>query len=213
MRIGILGTGDVGKALGAGFATLGHEVKIGSRTPDNPKLSEWLAKDGAKRSSGTFEQAAAFGELIVLATHWSGTENAIRLAGPKNFVGKIVIDATNPLNFSSMPPTLTHGHTDSGGEQVQRWVPDAHVVKAFNMVGNAHMFRPQFPGGPPDMFIAGNDDAAKKTVEGILKSFGWDVIDLGGIEASRYLEPLAMAWITHGFRSGSWNHAFKLLKK
>ncbi|HEU4787844.1 MAG TPA: hypothetical protein VFS57_10555, partial [Gemmatimonadaceae bacterium] len=104
-------------------------------------------------------------------------------------------------------------HTDSGGDQVQRWLPDARVVKAFNIVGNAHMFRPEFPGGPPDMFIAGNDESAKATVSGILKSFGWEVIDLGGIEGSRYLEPMAMAWVVHGFRSGSWNHAFKLLRK
>src|SRR5512133_2614074 len=177
MRIGILGTGDVGKALGTGFASLGHEVKIGSRDPNNPKLSDWLAKGPGKRSSGTFEQAASFGEVLVLATHWSGTQNAITLAGPPNFAGKVVIDATNPLNFGTMPPTLTHGHSDSGGEQVQRWLPQARVVKAFNIVGNAHMFRPDLPGGTPDMFIAGNGDTAKTTVAAILKSFGWEVVD------------------------------------
>jgi predicted dinucleotide-binding enzyme len=213
MRIGILGTGDVGRALGSGFAALGHDVKIGSRDANNPKIKDWIGKAGAHTSGGTFEEAAAFGEVVVLATLWSGTENALKLAGTANLEGKVLIDATNPLDFSTLPPTLTHGHTDSGGEQVQRWVPGARVVKAFNIVGNAHMFRPEFPCGPPDMFICGNDEPAKKTVSTILNEFGWDAIDLGGIERSRYLEPLAMVWIAHGFSTRTWNHAFKLLKK
>jgi predicted dinucleotide-binding enzyme len=213
MRIGILGTGDVGRALGNGFAALGHEVKMGSRDASNPKIKDWMGKAGAHTSGGTFDQAAAFGEIVVLATGWSGTENALRLAGPSNVTGKVLIDATNPLDFATSPPRLALGHTDSGGEQVQRWVPGAHVVKAFNIVGNAHMFRPDFPGGPPHMFICGNAERAKTTVSTLLNEFGWDVIDLGGIEHSRFLEPLAMVWIVHGFKSGSWNHAFKLLAK
>lgn len=213
MRIGILGTGDVGRALGSGFAAIGHQVKIGSRDPNNPKIKDWVGRAGAQTSGGTFEQAAAFGEVIVLATLWSGTENALRLAGANNLAGKVLIDATNPLDFSTLPPTLTVGHTDSGGEQVQRCAPGARVVKAFNIVGSAHMFRPDFPGGPPDMFICGNDDGAKKIVATILNEFGWEVNDLGGIERSRYLEPLAMVWIAHGFNTRTWNHAFKLLKK
>jgi 8-hydroxy-5-deazaflavin:NADPH oxidoreductase len=96
---------------------------------------------------------------------------------------------------------------------VQRWLPQSKVVKAFNCVGNAHMFRPQFAGGPPDMFIAGNDAGAKQSVTDILKSFGWNTIDLGGIDASRYLEALAMIWILYGVRTNTWNHAFKLLRK
>jgi hypothetical protein len=125
----------------------------------------------------------------------------------------VLIDATNPLNFGPSGPTLAIGHTDSAGEQVQRWLPRTHVVKAFNIVGNAHMFRPSFPDGQPDMFIAGNDAAAKATVEKILTEFGWGTIDLGGIEASRYLEPLAMVWITYYFRTRTYNHALKLLRK
>jgi predicted dinucleotide-binding enzyme len=213
MRIGILGSGDVGRALGKAFVACGHEVKLGSREAGNPKVKEWVAKTGAHASGGTFEEVAKFGGVIVLATLWTGTENALRLAGPDNLVGKVVIDATNPLDFGTMPPRLAIGHTDSAGEQVQRWLTTARVVKAFNIVGNAHMFRPAFPGGPPDMFICGNDAGAKQTVSQILNEFGWEVIDLGGIEASRYLEPLAMVWIAHGFREKSWNHAFKLLRK
>ncbi len=213
MRIGILGSGDVGRTLGSAFAACGHEVKLGSRDAGNPKVREWVSKAGAHGRGGTFADAAKFGEVIVLATLWSGTENALKLAGPDHFAGKVVIDATNPLDFTTAPPRLAIGLNDSAGEQVQRWLTTARVVKAFNIVGNAHMFRPEFPGGPPDMFIAGNNAAAKETVSQILNEFGWEVIDLGGIEASRYLEPLAMAWIVYGFRAKSWNHAFKLLRK
>ncbi|MER2600794.1 MAG: NADPH-dependent F420 reductase [Candidatus Competibacter phosphatis] len=214
MRIGILGTGDVGQALGTGFATLGHDVKIGSRDPNQEKITAWVNKAGAKASAGTFAEAAAFGELAVLCTIWTGAENAIRLAGPDHLAGKVVIDTTNPLDFSSgIPPKLAVGHTDSAGEQVQRWLPHSRVVKAFNIVGSPHMFKPEFPGGPPDMFICGDDDPAKATVTDLLKTFGWSVIDIGGIECARYLEPLAMVWIRHFFRVNSVNHAFKLLHK
>jgi len=213
MKIGILGTGDVGRVLGAGFAALGHEVKIGSRNPQQEKVREWLKNAGPKASAGTFAEAAAFGEIAVLATLWTGTENAIKLAGPQNLAGKVVIDTTNPLDFSAGTPRLSVGNIDSAGERVQRWLPQAKVVKAFNHVGNAHFVRPQFPDGPPTMFICGNDDGAKKTVTGLLEAFGWPVIDIGGIEGSRHLEPLAMLWILHGSRTNTWNHAFKLLIK
>lgn len=213
-KIGVLGTGDVGRVLGAGFAALGHQVKIGSREPDSEKVQKWVAEHGAHASAGTFAETADFGSVLVLATLWSGTQSAIELAGPGRFAGKVVIDATNPLAFKpNAPPGLALGHTDSGGEQVQRWLPEAHVVKAFNTVGNAHMVNPSFPGGPPDMFICGNDDAAKKTVSELLTAFGWPSIDIGGIEGARLLEPMCLLWVMHGIRSGSWNHAFKLLRK
>lgn len=214
MKIGILGTGDVGQALGIGFAKLGHEVKMGSRDPNQEKVKAWVNKAGAKTSAGTFAEAAAYGELAVLCTIWTGAENAIRLAGPDHLAGKVVIDTTNPLDFSAgIPPKLSVGHTDSAGEQVQRWLPNSRVVKAFNIVGSAHMFKPEFPSGPPDMFICGDDDQAKATVTDLLQAFGWSVIDIGGIECARYLEPLAMVWIRHFFRVNSVNHAFKLLRK
>jgi predicted dinucleotide-binding enzyme len=214
MNVAILGSGVVGQALGTGFATLGHDVKIGTRHPNDEKIATWVKKTGAKASAASFSDAAAFGDLAVLATAWSGTENALKLAGAANLAGKVVIDTTNPLSFApTSPPTLALGWTDSGGEQVQRWLPGAKVVKAFNIVGNAHMFRPQVPGGPPDMFIAGNDADAKATVTDVLKAFGWNVIDIGGIEGARYLEPLAMTWVLYGIRTNTWNHAFKLLRK
>jgi predicted dinucleotide-binding enzyme len=214
MKVGILGSGAVGQALGKGFADLGHEVKIGTRDPGQDKIKTWVGKTGTKASAGTYAEAASFGELLVLATPWSGTENAIKLSERKNFAGKVVIDVTNPLDFASgPPPKLALGHTDSGGEQVQRWIPDAHVVKAFNIIGAPYMVNPQFVGGPPDMFICGNDEKAKRKVTDILTAFKWSTIDIGGIEGSRYLEPMAMAWVVYGFKTNTWSHAFKLLRK
>jgi 8-hydroxy-5-deazaflavin:NADPH oxidoreductase len=209
MKVGVLGSGDVGKVLAAGFTSLGHEAKIGSREPE--KLEEWVKTTGKGASAGTFEEAARFGDVLVLATLGVGTENAIRLAGAKNFAGKVVIDATNPLDFSKGYPQLYVGHTDSLGERVQRWIPDARVVKAFNTVGNALMIKPKLPGGPPDMFLCGNDEDAKKLVSQICGEFGFGVVDIGGIEGSRYLEPMCMVWVLHGFRTKSWMHAFKML--
>lgn len=198
-KVGILGTGDVGKALARGFASRGCDVKIGSRE----KKGEFV----------TFKEAAQHGELVVLALKWSGTQNALELADAKSFAGKVVIDATNPLKeVDGRPVGLERGFSDSGGEQVQRWLPDAKVVKAFNIVGNALMVDPKLPGGPPTMFIGGNDEGAKREVTDILTDFGWETIDLGGIEASRLLEPMCWAWVTAAFRSGKWMQAFKMLR-
>lgn len=214
MKIGILGTGDVGQALGHGLLRLGHEVKMGSREAGGEKARSWAAKMGKGASEGTFADAAAFGEMAVLATLWSGTENALRQAGEKNLAGKVVIDATNPLVFSpGKPPSLALGHSDSGGEQVQRWLPQSRVVKCFNIVGHAHMVHPDFPGGPPDMFLCGNDTDAKQAVSEICRAFGWPVIDIGGIEGARLLEPICILWVLYGIQNNSWNHAFKLLRK
>ena len=207
-----MGSGEVGLRLAEGFVATGHTVKVGSRNPD--KIAQWATRHEGKVSTGSFSDAASFGEIVVLATLWDGTPSAIEMAGKRNFSGKVVVDVTNPLDFSKgMPPRLAVGNNDSGGETVQRMLPDARVVKAFNIVGNAHMFKPDFPGGPPTMFICGNDEGAKKTVEEILDSFGWENVDIGGIDGARLLEPLAMLWIMHYFKTGSGNHAFKLLRK
>ena len=208
VNVGILGSGDVGKALAKGFSGLGHDVKIGSRSPE--KLAEFASKQ-ERVSNGTFEEAAQFGDIIVLATHGNATVNAIELGGRDNFEGKVVIDTTNPLNFDKGKPELSVGFSDSQGEIVQRAIPNARVVKAFNTVGSPLMVNPQLPGGPPDMFIAGNDADAKKIVTQICEHFGFGVIDLGSIESSRYLEPMCMAWVLHGVLSGKWAHAFKML--
>jgi len=214
MKVGILGSGDVAKALGTGFVTLGHEVCLGSRTVDNPKTVDWAKGTNGKGSTGTFADAAAFGEVIVLATLGTATPDAVRLAGVSKFDGKVVIDTTNPLAFSAQgTPSLAIGHTTSQGEVNQKALPKAHVVKAFNITGNANFFRPTFANGPPDMYICGNDAAAKKKVEKILHDFGWSsVLDIGGIEGSRELESLCILWVKSAIGLGNFRVAFRLLR-
>jgi len=214
MKVGILGSGDVARVLGTGFVTLGHEVRLGSRTANNAAAAAWAKGTGGKGSVGTFADAAEFGEVVVLATLGVATVDAIRLAGPAHFDGKVVIDATNPLAFSAQGvPSLAIGHTTSQGEVNQKALPKAHVVKAFNTVGNVSFFRPKFPDGPPDMYICGNDPGAKKKVEQILHDFGWpSVLDIGGIEGSRELESLCILWVKSAIRLGNFKVAYRLLR-
>lgn len=213
MRVAVLGTGDVGKALGNAFLALGHEVRLGAREANNSKAQAWAARAEGHASVGTFAEAAAFGEIVVLATLGTAVNEVLQPPVVQACVHKLVIDTTNPLDFSQGEPRLAVGHTDSGGEQVQRLLPSSQVVKAFNTVGNALMFRPALPGGPPDMFICGNEASAKERVTALLVDFGWRTIDLGGIESSRYLEAMCMVWVKFGLLSKSWTHAFKLLRK
>jgi 8-hydroxy-5-deazaflavin:NADPH oxidoreductase len=214
MNVGILGTGDVGRTLARGFLTLGHEVKIGTRDPSGSKAVDVHKSVGARASMGSFAEAAAFGDVVVVAILWTAASKALKMAGAGNLANKVVIDVTNPLRVRpNQAPELSVGFSDSAAERIQRWLPDAKVVKAFNLIGHAHMVNPQFPGGPPDMFICGNDAAAKKSVEGICRAFGWNVIDIGGIQGARLLEPLAMLWIAVALGANAWNHAFKLLRQ
>lgn len=209
MNIGILGSGDVGKSLGAGFVERGDEVMLGTRDP--AKLKDWQAAHPSAKV-GSFAETAQFGDLVVLSTNAAGAIHAIELAGKNAFDGKIVIDTTNPVEFDAKGPHLTVAGNDSMGERVQAALSGARVVKAFNTVGAALMVKPSFKYGPPSMFIAGNDDAAKGAVSEIVRDFGWDVVDLGGIEASRMLEAMCLAWIVYAVRNQGRNHAFKLLR-
>ena len=213
MRVGVLGTGEVGRRLAAGFNSRGHEVMIGSRDTSKPELSDWLSGDGAGVEVGTFAQASAHGELVVLAVLGDAAEEAIRAAGPESFSGKVVIDAMNPLDFSGgFPPKLSISGEDSLGERVQRALPDAKVVKAFNTIGNPYFVDPSFGQGEPTMLIAGNDEDAKRTVREVLEEFGWsDTVDIGGIEGSRELEAICILWVKIGGIRGAWDHGFKLL--
>ncbi|TVP41962.1 NADPH-dependent F420 reductase [Candidatus Nitrosocosmicus arcticus] len=217
MKIGILGSGEVGRKLAAGCIDLGHHVMIGTRNPAKEEIRKWIDNTEHKENAcvGSFAEAATFGELIIISTLWGGTENAINMAISSNFNDKIVVDTTNPLEFAKdVPPKLSLGYDKSAGEIIQSMLPNSKVVKAFNIVGNPHMVHPDFPGGPPTMFICGNfKDAKNQVVEKLLIPFGWESIDIGGIEQSRLLEPLAMLWITYYIETGSGNHAFKLLKK
>lgn len=213
MKVGILGSGEVGQALGRGFVSRGHDVKIGSRNPKSAALVAWQKQAKGKASTGTVEETAKHGEIIVFATMGAAAEDVIRASGPKNFAGKIVIDVTNPLDFSKGPtPGLFVGVTDSLGERVQRWLPDAKVVKAFNTVSNAQMVDPKFSGGAPEMLICGNDAPSKKKVAGILKEFGWPgALDVGSIEGARWLEALVPLWVLVGSKIGRWDHAWKIV--
>ena len=212
-RVGVLGSGEVGRRLAAGFRGRGHEVMIGSRDPNKSELREWLSGDGAGIEAGTFGQTAAHGELLVLAVLGNAAEEAVAEAGPGNFSGKVVIDATNPLDFSDgFPPKLSISGRDSLGERVQRALSDAKVVKAFNTIGNPYFVDPRFSDGEPTMLIAGDDEGAKRTVTDALADFGWsDIVDIGGIEGSRELEAICIVWVKIGGARGSWDHGFKLL--
>jgi predicted dinucleotide-binding enzyme len=203
----------VGRRLAAGFAGGGHEVMLGTREPDKPELREWVSGDGAGIAIGTFSECAAHGTLLALAVLGNAAEEAIAEAGPENFSGKVVIDAMNPLDFSAgFPPKLSISGDDSLGERVQRALPDAKVVKAFNVIGNPYFVQPSFSEGQPTMLIAGNDENAKATVRDVLADFGWsDVVDVGGIEGSRELEAICIVWVKIGGARGAWDHGFKLL--
>jgi 8-hydroxy-5-deazaflavin:NADPH oxidoreductase len=212
-RVGVLGSGEVGRRLAAGFSGCGHDVMIGSRDPGKPELREWLSGDAAGIAGGTFAETAEHGELLVLAVLGDAAEDAIADAGPNKFSGKVVIDAMNPLDFSGgFPPRLSISGEDSLGERVQRALPEAKVVKAFNTIGNAYFVDPSFREGKPTMLIAGDDEDAKRTVGDVLADFGWpDPVDIGDIGGSRELEAICIAWVKIGGARGSWDHGFKLL--
>lgn len=211
MKFGILGSSDVAKSLARGFLSEGHEVMLGSREPR--KLDSWVRDNGNNAARGTFAQTARFGDLVVLVVNGAKSVEAIQMAEAENFKGKVVIDTTNPLDTSSGTPRLIGTLGTSGGELNQKALPGAFVVKAFNTVGHAHFYKPQFAGGPPDMFLCGDDAKAKEQVSRICKDFGWNAIDVGGIELAHYIEATAMIWIITAITSGHWNQAFKLLRK
>lgn len=214
MKIGIIGSGAVGQMLATAFLKEGHEAALGTRNTSKPAVQKWKAEN-AKGQTGTFADVAAFGEIIVLAVAGAAAEEAINESGIENLKGKVVIDATNPIAKEPPQNGVLRFFTDINGslmERLQQQAPEAKFVKAFNSVGNALMYKPQFKEGRPTMFIAGNDAEAKKKVEDILTAFGWETEDMGGVEAARAIEPLCMLWCIPGFAKSQWSHAFKLLK-
>jgi predicted dinucleotide-binding enzyme len=212
MKVGIIGSGVVGQTLAAGFLKHGHQVEIGTRDP--AKLKDWSANPGAAVKS--FAEAAAFGDLVVLAVGGEVAQQALTLIGSSALQGKTVIDACNPIGGG--PPvngvlSFFTPQNQSLMEQLQKAYPSAHFVKAFNSVGSGQMVNPVFASGRPTMFICGNDKDAKKTVERILEQFGWDTEDMGAIEAARPIEALCMLWCIPGIGQNDWSpHAFKLLR-
>jgi hypothetical protein len=211
MKIGILGSGAVAQSLAAGFLTHGHEVTIGTR--DQAKLAAWKAEHAGVHL-GSFSDAAAFGEVVVLAVKGTVAAEALRAAGAEHLAGKPILDATNPIAEAPPEGGVLRFFTnldESLMERLQREFPDARFVKAFNSVGNARMVNPQYAGGRPTMFICGNDAAAKSVVSGLAEQLGWDVADMGGVEAARAIEPLCMLWCIPGFLRNEWTHAFKMV--
>lgn len=211
-KIAILGSGQVGDALARGFLTHGHPVMRGSREP--AKLEAWKRDAKGEASIGTFAEAAAWGEVVVLAVKGTAAEATIDLAGPANLAGKTVLDATNPI--SDEPPdrgVLRYftGANESLMERLQRKAPQARFVKAFNSVGNAFMVSPPFQP-TPTMFICGDDAAAKQEAAEIITRFGWEAADMGGVEVARPIEALCQLWCAPGFLKQDWAHAFKYLK-
>jgi len=214
MKIGVIGSGIVGRVLANAFLQEGNQVMLGTRDIKKADITAFKAENPAAQV-GSFSDTAAFAELIVLAVGGAVALNAVELAGKNNFSNKVIIDATNPI--AAAPPVngilqFFTGPNESLMEKIQEALPDAHLVKAFSCVGNAFMYKPSFSSAPT-MFICGNNDSAKQTVTGILTSFGWETEDMGKAEAARAIEPLCILWCAPGFQRNQWTHAFKLLKK
>lgn len=212
-KIGILGSGVVAQTLGAGFLKHGYQVMLG--TSDINKLSDWQSRN-PDSALASFEQAADFAEIIVLAVKGDAAITVLKSISAESLKGKVLIDTCNPIAneapengvlkyFSSINFSLL--------EDIQKNFPDVNVVKAFNSVGNNLMVNPKFEQGKPSMFICGNNANAKQEVSGILSQFGWDAIDMGAAEAARAIEPLCILWCIPGFINNTWSHAFKLLTK
>lgn len=215
MKVGVIGSGIVGRVLASAFLQEGYQVMLGSRHVSKAEVVKWQSEN-AKGSTGNFEQTASFADIIVLSTGGKVTMNAVELAGKNNFSGKLVIDTTNPIEDAPPVNGVLKFFTTPGKslmEILQNELPEARFVKAFNSVGNAVMYKPSFNGQIPSMFICGNDAGAKKTVTGILEKFGWETEDMGTAASAGVIESLCILWCIPGFLRNEWTHAFKLLKK
>jgi predicted dinucleotide-binding enzyme len=209
MRIAILGTGVVGQTIGAGLVKHGHDVMLGARSATNEKAAKWVADVGTHAKHGTFADAAAFGEIVFNCTSGTVSLAALDAAGAKNLSGKVIVDVSNPLDFShGMPPTLTVSNTDSIAEQIQAAFPEAKVVKALNTMTAALMVDPSLVPGEHDVFLNGNDADAKARVTELLRSLGWrNIVDVGDITTARGTEMLLPLWLRlyGAFKSPNFN--------
>jgi len=212
-KVGIVGSGIVGQTLANGFIKHGYDVTIGTNTAS--KREELSAKTNGKARVGSFEDAAKFGEIVVVATKGTAAEAAVKAAGIANFNGKTVIDTTNPIADAAPVNGVLQYFTsqnESLMERLQALAAEAHFVKAFSCIGNAFMVNPDFNGVKPTMFICGNHDGAKSEVKTILDRFGFEVADMGTAEGARAIEPLCILWCIPGFLRNEWTHAFKMLR-
>lgn len=210
MDIAVIGTGNVGGTLGNRWVSLGHNVTFGVRDPSAVKIKSLLKLSDNQAKATSVPDAVASSDVVVLATPWGAVRDAIAVAG--NLRGKIVVDCTNPI--SEGLAGLSVGQTTSAGEEVAKWAQGARVVKAFNTTGANNMADPQFPDGKATMFICGDDAEAKEVVASLARDLGFDVCDCGAIQASRYLEPMAMLWIHLAYRQGHGrDFAFRIIKR
>lgn len=213
-KIGVLGSGIVGRVLADGFIKHGFQVMLASRSPE--KLTDWKSNAGDNGFTGTYEQTAEFGDLLVLAVQGNVALEALEFAGADNLKNKTIIDVTNPIDTTKQPEDgVLQFYTDfneSLMEKLQKSYPEANFVKAFSSVGNSLMVNPKFAEGKPSMFICGNNSDAKSDVREILDLFDWEIEDMGTMVAARAIEPLCILWCIPGFLRNEWTHAFKLLK-
>jgi len=212
-KIGIIGSGAVGQALGNGFIKHGYSVMIGTR--DTSKLEVWKSEAGKNASTSSFQEAAAYGKTLVLATKGTVALDVLNMIGSGKLEGKTIIDATNPIADAPPENAVLRYFTEQNYslmEELQKTFPETNFVKAFNSIGSHFMVNPSFKEGKPTMFICGNNQQAKTEVSKILDLFGFEIEDMGEAEAARAIEPLAMLWCIPGFRENKWTHAFKLMK-
>jgi 8-hydroxy-5-deazaflavin:NADPH oxidoreductase len=210
MKIGIIGAGNVGGALGKGWARKSHSVMFGVRDVSDPKLIALLKEAGPNARSASVPEAAAFGEVVVFATPWPATQDAIRNAG--NLSGKTVLDCTNPLKPDLSG--LVVGLTTSGAEQVASWAAGAKVVKIFNTTGSNNMENPAYPQGRATLLYCGDDPGAKKVAAQLATDLGFEAVDAGGLAVARLLEPFAMLWIHLAIRQGMGrDFAFRIMRR
>jgi len=205
MNIAIIGAGRVGSTLGERLVALGHEVTYGVRHPKDAKY-EALASGGANVRG--IREAVATAEIAILATPWNAAEAALASAG--DFAGKPLLDATNPIGPGL---SLTHGHGDSGGEQVQRWAKSARVVKVFNTTGVENLQNPSYPAGALAMFLCGDDADACRIAESLVGTLGFEAVVVGELSRCRWLEPMAMIWIQLAVRTGNRNFGFGMFRR
>ena len=214
MKIGILGSGTVAQTLANGLIKYGHEVMLGSRSPE--KLADWKNKAGTNAKAGSFAETAAYGRLLILAVKGSVAQQTLKMVADGSLEGKTIIDVTNPIADDAPVNGVIKFFTNldkSLMERLQGAYPKANFVKAFNSIGAAFMVNPDFDGVRPSMFICGNNEQSKKDVSAIVTQLGFEVEDMGKAEAARAIEPLCMLWCIPGMVHNEWSHAFKLLKK
>ncbi len=214
MNIAIIGTGNVGGALGISWSKKGHRIIFGARNPQDARVQTLISSTAGKATAASIEEAVQQARIVVLATPWEAAQSALKAAG--NLNGKILIDVTNPLIMSAegLQQGLVIGHTTSAAEQIAQWAKGANVVKAFNTIGSKHMSDPVIAEQKVTMFICGDDDPAKSNVKQLSDDLGFDTVDAGPLRAARLLEPLAMLWIHLSFAMG-WgpDFGFKILKQ